>query len=156
MRYLVYIFYLFLAFGIGYQIGVNSCCSVGHGEVYIDTIPYLKPVPKDSIILRYKTIKLPCKNKPMSTDTTKNSNDTVTIHDSVDVVIPISQKVFKTSDYSAYVSGYNTTLDSLFIYDHKVAFKNSSKWSLGLQAGYGFTNKGFSPYIGFGISYRLF
>ena len=84
--------------------------------------------------------------------------------DSTDVVIPITQKVYEDSTYTAYVSGYRANLDSLIIYPKYEVVNITShpkpkRWSVGLQVGYGMTMKGtpqFVPYVGVGISYNLF
>lgn len=134
---------------------------------WTDTIPYYKPVPKDSTVIRYITEVL-----PVVPDTGNNrgenipdscKNDDIFISDSVKVSIPITSKVYEDSTYRAYVSGYHANLDSIFIYpEHEVLTiiqKNKRKrWGIGLHAGYGFGINGrisHSPYIGIGISYNL-
>lgn len=82
--------------------------------------------------------------------------------DSIDVLVPITQKVYEDSTYRAYVSGYNAKLDSFCIYRRteyitsKIIVKSKPKrFSIGVQAGYGITPKGFQPYIGIGVTYNL-
>lgn len=121
----------------------------------IDTIPYLHPVPKDSIVVRYETRLLPTKQ-----DTTMQTGCT----DSVEVEIPITQKQYADSTYTAWVSGYNPTLDSIRIYPrHEVITitntirQKPKRWGVGLNVGYGITPKnGLQPYVGIGVSYNLF
>lgn len=120
-------------------------------ETYIDTITYYKPVPKDSIVIRYVTERLPISvnSQPCS--------------DSVSVQIPITQKVYEDSTYRAYVSGYKPNLDSLFVYPKReiITIRETTKpkrWSIGIQAGYGITlrqNPQFVPYIGVGVTYSF-
>jgi len=120
-------------------------------ETYIDTITYYKPVPKDSIVIRYVTERLP---------TSVNSQP---CSDSVSVQIPITQKVYEDSTYRAYVSGYKPNLDSLFVYPKReiITIRETTKpkrWSIGIQAGYGITlrqNPQFVPYIGVGVTYSF-
>lgn len=106
-----------------------------------DTIPYPMPVPKDSLVIRYITEKLPVSTETenFSTKTenfsTKNSDFSTgngniaqenipengnipsdNIPDSIAVDIPITQKVYEDSLYRAYVSGYRPSLDSLIIF----------------------------------------
>lgn len=83
--------------------------------------------------------------------------------DSVDVLVPITQKVYEDSTYRAYVSGYNATLDSIYVFrrteyiTNNVVVKTKPKrFSVGVQAGYGITPRGFQPYIGIGVSVNLF
>lgn len=132
-----------------------------------DTIPYYKPVPRDSVVIRYITQKLPVsvpetpENVPNSRDSVGNFSKTV-LEDSVSVQIPIEQKSYETDTYRAYVSGYRPTLDSLFITQPRQVVQIREKpkrWSIGIQAGYGVTmtqQPQFAPYIGIGVSYNLF
>jgi len=137
-----------------------------HREIYIDTIPYRQPVPVDSIVLRYVTEKLPLadnKNEPVDTIAI-NTLAVVTSQetkDSVEVVIPITQKVYEDSTYRAYVSGYHPALDSIDIFRrNEVVYIRSptkpKRWGIGIQVGYGITPKRAEQYIGIGISYNLF
>ena len=132
-----------------------------------DTIPYYKPVPRDSVVIRYITEKLPVtvpktpESVPNSQDSVENFGKTVP-EDSVTVQIPITQKRYETDTYRAYVSGYRPTLDSLFITQPTkvVSVREKPKrWSVSIQAGYGVTltqTPQFAPYIGIGVSYSLF
>lgn len=80
--------------------------------------------------------------------------------DSAEVAIPITQAVYSGEDYRAYVSGFRPALDSLvytrtcysLMPSHQTA---PSRWSIGLQAGYGITPRGFQPFIGIGVSFRI-
>ena len=153
---------------------------------FVDTIPYYKPVPKDSTVIKYVTATLPKAddkedNFPNKTVTElpesvqkfpesgKNLQDSVKnfgkiVPDSVNVVIPITQKVYDEDTYTAFVSGYNPSLDSLIFKMPRevVTIKEYSKpkrWSVGVQVGYGVTLKGtpqLAPYVGIGVSYNLF
>lgn len=144
-------------------------------ETYVDTIPFFKPVPRDSIVVRTVTERLPTVPKfpgnvsipPESVpefpeNALKFSKPVST--DSADVVIPITQKIYKDSLYTAYVSGYKPNLDSIVVLSSRevMTLKEHPKmkrWNIGIQAGYGVTLNGtpkFIPYIGVGISYNLF
>ena len=81
--------------------------------------------------------------------------------DSAQVIIPVSQAVYAKDDYKAYVSGYRPRLDSLIFTERhyettKAIPQKSSRWSIGLQAGYGITPRGFQPFIGIGVSFRIY
>lgn len=126
----------------------------------IDTVPYYKPVPKDSVIVRYITARL-----PVAKDTAQNRfADVSKMIDSIQVELPIEQKRYTDSTYTAYISGYKPRLDSIFIYPRQEVLTitkraKPKRWSIGIHAGYGATLKGepqFSPYIGIGVSYNLF
>lgn len=98
--------------------------------------------------------------------------DTVRItdvkHDSVDVILPVIQKEYRDSTYSAWVSGYqDVNLDSIQVYQKNIFTQiNNTKYvtkyknrpfSLGVQTGvqYNFITKRPEPYIGLGISYNI-
>lgn len=144
-----------------------------------DTIPYPMPIPKDSIVIRYITEKLPISTESVDSGT-ENGNiaqentpgngnipsDNIT--DSIAVDIPITQKVYEDSLYRAYVSGYRPSLDSLIIFPrHDITTVTNGyaypqprqkRWGIGIHVGYGMTmsrTPQFTPYIGFGISYNL-
>lgn len=129
---------------------------------FVDTVTFYNPVPKDSTVIRYVTVKLPTSvsNFPES-----KQDFSETIPDSADIVLPITQKIYKNNIYTAYVSGYNPSLDSLTLQmPHEIiTIKENQKpkrWSVGVQMGYGvMLIKGtpqFSPYVGVGVQYNLF
>ncbi len=133
-----------------------------------DTVFIPAPTAKDSTLVRKSIVRLPVSNKdspavvPEKPDSLRDSNIiTADLNkDSVDVEIPITQKVYEGNDYRAYVSGYNPNLDSLMIFRKSEYVKIRSptkppRFSVGLQAGYGMTPKGFQPYIGVGITVNL-
>ena len=139
----------------------NHSVSQSSGEIvrdtveFVDTIPYYHPVPKDSVVIRYETVKLPIKK-----DSCESKIDTCTTSpDSVEVKIPITQNEYKDSLYRAWISGYNARLDSIEVYTRTREIRipvpvpaKQKRWGLGLQAGYGYPG-GF--YVGVGVSYNL-
>lgn len=115
-----------------------------------DTVVYYKPVVKDSMVVMYITERLPV------ADSVPKSGKTVA--DSANVVIPITQKVYEDSMYKAYVSGYRASLDSFYIYPRREVItirEKPRRWHIGISAGYGLTPKGFQPYLGIGVTYRI-
>lgn len=144
-----------------------------------DTIPYPFPVPKDSLVIRYITEKLPVSTEDGDSSTgdgniaqeniSENGNiSSDNIPDSIAVDIPITQKVYEDSLYRAYVSGYRPSLDSLILFPrHNITTVTNGytypkprqkHWGIGIHVGYGMTmsrTPQFTPYIGFGISYNL-
>lgn len=77
------------------------------------------------------------------------------------VYLPITQKIYKDSLYTAYVSGYRAKLDSIEVYSKtRTMFirerAKRKRFGLGVQAGYGFSGNKVSPYVGVGVSYSLF
>lgn len=81
-----------------------------------------------------------------------------TVHDTVFVYIPISQKVYKDSLYTAWVSGYRAKLDSIEVYQktQTVYIRDKLKrkrFGVGVQLGFGYPC---GMYAGIGVSYNLF
>lgn len=133
-------------------------------EIYIDTIPYYQPIPKDSMVIRYVTETLPIADPPMSCKPTVSKEitiDTTAVKsDSATVVMPITQKVYEDSAFRAYVSGYRPALDSIEIFKRTETIyirspTKDKKWGIGIQAGFGLTPHRVHPYIGIGISYNI-
>lgn len=157
---------------------------------FVDTIPYYKPVPKEEKPLGNITAKLPVSvpklpesvqkfpesdkklqdsvqnfGKNVPEDHFEDMGEKVT-SDSAEVIVPITQTVYEDSTYTAYVSGYRASLDSLiFRMPREVTtitnthYQKPKRWSVGIQVGYGMTLKGtpqFAPYVGIGVSYNLF
>lgn len=120
----------------------------------VDTVPYLLPVPRDSVVVRYETARLPI----VVRDTVVRL-DSVIVRDSVAVEIPITQKRYVTDDYRAWVSGFRANLDSIYIMKSTQVInvrEKTKRWGIGVQAGYGMTPDGFHPYLGLGFSFRIF
>ncbi len=80
--------------------------------------------------------------------------------DSIEVAIPLQQNIYSTPDYRAYVSGYRPSLDSLILYRPTTSTLVSiptprKRFAVGISAGYALTPAGMQPYIGIGISLKL-
>lgn len=126
-------------------------------ETIYDTIPYYKPVPVDSCVTRYEVVKLPAVRDTLRTSVV--FVDTVQ-YDSVNVVVPITQKKYSDSTYTAWVSGFRPNLDSIKIY-RKTVYQTTTKYNkrrfgIGLMGGYGYGINGFTPFVGVGIYYNIF
>lgn len=79
-----------------------------------------------------------------------------TIHDPVYIPVPITQKEYTTDSYRAWISGYNPTLDSVWVYpETKIIREKPRRFGIGVIAGYGIGRNGFSPYVGVGGFYRI-
>lgn len=92
-----------------------------------DTIPYYKPIPKDSIVYKYIAQILPV-------------HDTALVRDSVLVDVPIERKTYaEDSTFYAVVSGFRPSLDTLLVYQKTVTIEKvrnitsyeAFRWSLG-------------------------
>ena len=131
-----------------------------------DTIAYHQPVPKEEKPLGSITAKLPVSvpKLPVSVpeDHSEDMDEMVT-PDSAEVVVPITQTVYEDSTYTAYVSGYRASLDSLIFYPRYEVVtitkqEKPKRWSVSIQAGCGVVLGGrvqIGPYIGVGVSYNL-
>lgn len=132
-------------------------------ETIIDTLFYRQPVPVDSVVIKHITQQVPIsKDSVFDSGVVEQSDEPIVIvrEDSASVIIPITQKVYEDSTYRAYVSGYRPSLDSIEIFrtTEKVFIRSPTKkprFSIGLQGGYGYTPKGFQPYIGVGVTVDL-
>ena len=80
------------------------------------------------------------------------------------VEIPIVQKKYSDSTYTALVSGYKPSLDSIEVYRKTVVQrktitlrKKAPRWGIGIMGGYGYgtKNKGFEPFVGIGVYFRI-
>lgn len=129
-----------------------GCGRVQHDTVVvIDTITIDRPIVKDSVVVKTVTRFL-----RLADTMCVVFRDTVTMHDSILVEVPITQKIYAGDDYQAWVSGFEAKLDSIEIYRRTTTIRTRPRrWSVGLQAGYGLTTRGFAPYVGVGVAYRL-
>lgn len=93
---------------------------------------------------------------PQASDSATVRVDTLYVRDTLFVEIPIAQKIYRSDDFEAYISGFRPNLDSLFIYPKTVP-KTAvmRRWTVGLSGGYGMTPAGFQPYVGIGFTYRM-
>lgn len=124
-----------------------------------DTVRVVVPVPRDSTVIRYLTVKLPIATTT-ERDTFAHLINEASKSDSVDVELPITQKVYADSNYTAWVSGYNPRLDSLSIRTVREVvtvkeFRKPKRWNVGAFVGYGITPKGMQPCVGVSVNYRL-
>lgn len=128
-----------------------------------DTVRITDVTPVESIVVRYVTKRVPVSETPNESDTDTFATDISVAsksEDSVDVVLPIAQKVYKDSSYTAWVSGYMPQLDSIHVYRRKeiVRIKEReppNRWHIGPTAGVCFTPSGVQPYVGVGVTYSL-
>lgn len=120
-------------------------------ETVYDTVRHFVPVARDSVVVRYVTRALPiAKANPAD------------LKDSVAVVVPVESRVYEDSLYTAYVSGVEARLDSIFIRERHVlrtvtvSEKKLSRWGAGPYVGLGLTADGrFEPSVGVSVHYTL-
>ena len=77
--------------------------------------------------------------------------------------LPREQKHYQDQKYEAWVSGYQPSLDSIWIYEkttevNTISVPSRKRWGIGITAGYGVTicaQPVFAPYVGVGINYNI-
>lgn len=138
---------------------------------YVDTIKYnepalvsVKPNGTTKVSVSVAHLKNVLRNATLDTlpriraDTFEQMLLCDSNQDSVQIELPMLQSVYKDKDYTAYISGVNARLDSIFVYPKREVItirKPPKHWHIGISSGYGTTVQGFKPYIGIGITYSL-
>lgn len=128
--------------------------------VIYDTIIDVRPQAVHDTLVAWHTLRVPAMHPD---SVVVASSDTVVVYvkgDTANVDIPIRQRQYETKDYRAWVSGYRPSLDSIVIFRstdevHIRSPAKSKRFSVGVQAGYGMTPKGFQPFVGVGVSANL-
>ena len=131
---------------------------VEHDTVWKDTTIYQPQAAETVQTGRVVYVRIP----------TAKPSDTVrdTIHDSIEVPVPIVQKRYEDSLYTAWVSGYEPALDSIRL--HQPTITNTvtitktikgkvPRLSFGVQTGAGIGAFSRQPdvYVGVGLHWRL-
>jgi hypothetical protein len=82
--------------------------------------------------------------------------------DSVDVIIPLTEKEYRTDDYRIVISGYRPQLVSAEFYRRtqtgvvNAPAPKKKRWGIGLSAGYGIGLSGKTePFLGVTLNYNL-
>lgn len=114
--------------------------------IVTDTIRVSEPVYVTKTILRTDTMRLAV-------------IDTLIVRDSVLVQVPIERREYRDTSYYAVVSGYRASLDYIETYERvkyiTLHSKDKARWGIGVQAGYGYSVHGGSPYVGVGVSWNV-
>lgn len=132
----------------------------------VDTVVCRYPVAVDSLVVRYVRVRVPVDgDKPHDASPSLSKP----LHegkgrDSAWMELPIEQKRYEDSTYTAWVSGYEPRLDSIRVYSRKdvvtidkVTKEPSNRFVVSFNVGYGLTpQNGLQPYIGVGVGYQLF
>ena len=141
---------------LGFLVG-QRCPRNGGGETLIPKV--------DTLFIR-DTIKV---TEPISvTKRVVDSipypvTDTLRLRDTLYVILEREQIRWEDSLAVVYASGVNPQVDSVIHYTKEqiitkeipVIQITKTRWGLGVQAGYGISNQGLTPYIGVGISYNI-
>ena len=121
-----------------------------------DTVPDIAPEPKDSVRTRWVTRWLPSKPDTVTFFREISANSAnFSATDSVAVQVPITSKHYSGKNYDAYVSGFEPSLDSIFVYNETklvtetiTRMKPPNRWSLTVNAGidYGVKSQFWQPF----------
>lgn len=141
------------------------CCENGKGRIegriktdttrvtVVDTATYTPPVARDSVVVRYVRMMVPVVRDTLHSIYT----------DTIQVDMPITQKRYEDSTYTAWVSGYEPSLDSIRVYArkdvvtiNKIIKEPPNRFVVSFNVGYGLTQNGLQPYIGIGVGCKLF
>lgn len=157
MKHALRIMIALLLVSVSLNIGLltrepETLTRVEHDTIWHDSI-IREPVVKDSIVKKTVYVKVPHYLK----------GDTV--HDSIEVPIPMVQKRYDDSLYTAWVSGFRPNLDSLRLHlpeitttITKTITKQAPRFAVGIQtgAGFGIINRQADIYVGIGAQYNIF
>ena len=134
--------------------------TIERDTMWRDSIIY-EPVPAETVNTgRVVYIKVPSPSTPSTGSGTVHD----TIHDSIDVPVPIIQKRYDDSLYTAWVSGFEPALDSINLHlptitetITKTIIKPAPLITFGIQAGagWGVFNQKPDIYIGVGGQVNL-
>ena len=132
----------------------------------VDTLRYVSPAPVRDTIVRYVRVTAPIAQQPpdtaardvAATDTLRAMHG---IADTAAVIIPITSRTYSTPEFTATVSGYQPSLDSIAIHAPRTIITNnppaakSKPWGIGIAAGIGAGRGGITPFIGITLQYSL-
>ena len=113
-----------------------------------DTITFLKPISVTKRVVERELVRV---------------TDTIDVHDTLYVYLDREQIQWRDSLCEVYASGINPRVDSVRHYreskiitiETQTPVKVKDNWGVGLQAGYGASKDGLSPYIGIGLTYNI-
>lgn len=133
----------------------------------VDTLRYVSPAPVRDTIIRYVRVpvELPRPDNPGSQVNPGNSAESAEKADSASdtaaVMIPITSRTYSTPEFTATVSGYQPSLDSITIHAPRTIITNnppaakSKPWGIGIAAGIGAGRGGITPFIGITLQYSI-
>lgn len=129
----------------------------------VDTLRYVSPAPVRDTIIKYVRVRLP--STPPAPDNPGNSAESAekaaADTDTAAVIIPITSRTYSTPEFTATVSGYQPSLDSITIHAPRTIITNnppaakSKPWGIGIAAGIGAGRGGITPFIGITLQYSL-
>lgn len=135
----------------GYDYASKHCYNVSTVTDTIvkrDTITAIPDTVYRTIALGEKTVKVVV-------------HDTLCKTDTVTISLPFVQKQYKDSSYSAWISGYEPSLDSIRVFpkttiirESKVVRQKDRRWGVFGGVGIGVSDR-ITPCVGVGIGYRI-
>ena len=149
MKNTLYIVGLVVAFFGGYLLATPEV-------VEIERVEYDTIVQREVVADTIEKVRVVYRNLP-SVEVVRN--DTIIVHDTVRVAVPISRYTFADSLYKCEVEGYDVSLKRMEVYPRTIYRTNivrqPSRWGIGVQVGYGASKHGLSPYVGVGVQYNI-
>ena len=132
----------------------------------VDTLRYVSPAPVRDTIIRYVRVRLPstppAQDNPGSpVNPAESAEKAAADTDTAAVIIPITSRTYSTPEFTATVSGYQPSLDSITIHAPRTIITNnppaakSKPWGIGIAAGIGAGRGGITPFIGITLQYSL-
>ena len=133
----------------------------------VDTLRYVSPAPVSDTIIRYVRVpvELPRTDNPGSQvnpgNSAESAEEAAAASDTAAVIIPITSRTYSTPEFTATVSGYLPSLDSITIHAPRTIITNnppaakSKPWGIGIAAGIGAWRGGITPFIGITLQYSL-
>ena len=129
----------------------------------VDTLRYVSPAPTRDTIIRYVRVRLPSTPPaPVNPGNSAESAEKAAADtDTAAVIIPITSRTYSTPEFTATVSGYLPSLDSITIHAPRTIITNnppaakSKPWGIGIAAGIGAGRGGITPFIGITLQYSL-
>lgn len=135
----------------GYDYASKHCYNVSTVTDTIvkrDTITAIPDTVYRTVALGEKTVKVVIHDTLFKTDT-------------VEIALPYVQKQYKDSSYSAWISGYEPSLDSIKVFPRTVTVhervtvkEKSRRWGVFGGVGIGVSDR-ITPCVGVGIGYRI-
>ena len=136
----------------------------------VDTLRYVSPAPVRDTIIRYVRVpvELPRPDNPANPynpanpgNSAESAEEAADASDTAAVIIPITSRTYSTPEFTATVSGYQPSLDSITIHAQRTIITNnppavkSKPWGIGIAAGIGAGRGGITPFIGITLQYSL-
>ena len=140
-----------ISFWGGYDYASKHCYNVRTVTDTIierETITAIPDTVYRTVVLGEKTVKVII-------------HDTLCKTDTVTISLPFVQKQYKDSSYSAWISGYEPSLDSIRVFPKTTIIRESNvvrqkdrRWGVFGGVGIGVSDR-ITPCVGVGIGYRI-